>query len=341
MLDPSPLAGDVLMACARERFDLPATAITFLPLGYDANAWAYRLEAGEAYFLKVRRGAAALPGLLAPRYVRDSGIEGVLAPLPAGDGTLWAELDDFTVTIQPFVAGRDAWDSGLSEEQWVAFGDLLRRVHALPVPAGLASWLVDETFVPDYLEYMPELRARVHGTPPDEPLAAALVAFWREHDATITALLGAAVALGDRLRHTGLPRVLCHADAHLGNVLVDDDDRVWLIDWDGAALAPKERDLMFVSGGIAAGQAGPRQTALFLRGYGPTRPDPAALAYYRCAWAVQDIAAFGHQVLLDDGAGEATRTEALRLFKSSFAPGELVSLALTGAETGVEKHNGP
>ncbi len=328
MLDPSPVPDAALLACAREQFGLAATAITFLPLGYDANAWAYRLEADERYFLKVRRGDAARPGLLAPRYVHDHNIEGVLAPLPARDGTLWARLGEFTVTLQPFVAGRDAWDSGLSDAQWVAFGELLRRTHALPVPPELAAHLVAETFTPDYLDYLPQLAARAHGPTPDDALGAELVAVWRANEATIAALRARTTALGEQLRRAEQPRVLCHADAHLGNVLVGDDGRLWLIDWDGAALAPRERDLMFVIGGIADGQVSPRQTELFRRGYGPVEPDATALAYYRCAWALQDIAAFGHTALLDDTAGEATRREALRLFAGYFEPMELMALAL-------------
>jgi spectinomycin phosphotransferase len=44
--------------------------------------------------------------------------------------------------------------------------------------------------------------------------------------------------------------VLCHADLHTWNVLVDGDGRLWLVDWDEAILAPRERDLMFLVGGI-------------------------------------------------------------------------------------------
>ena len=336
MLDPSPLDDAALLACARDQFALPATAVTFLPLGYDANAWAYRLEAGETYFLKVRRGPAARPGLLAPRFVRDHGIEGVPAPLPTRDGALRASLGGFTVTLQPFVAGDATWDIGLSDAQWVAFGSLLRRVHDLPVPPDLAAHLVAETFTPDYLAFVPALRARVHGPPPADPLAAELVACWRANEATIDRLLAETAALGERLRAANLPRVLCHADAHLGNVLSGDDGRLWLIDWDSAAFAPRERDLMFVIGGIAAGQVSERQTELFLRGYGPVAPDPAALAYYRCAWALQDLASFGHTVLLDETAGEANRREALRIFTLSFAPDQLVALGLASAEACTE-----
>ena len=58
--------------------------------------------------------------------------------------------------------------------------------------------------------------------------------------------------------------------------------------------------------------------------------DPRLLAYYRTAWAVQDIAAYGEQVLMTPAAGEATRRAAVDDFKSLFRPGKIVDLALGG-----------
>jgi spectinomycin phosphotransferase len=99
--------------------------------------------------------------------------------------------------------------------------------------------------------------------------------------------------------------VLCHADLHTWNVLGDGDARLWLVDWDEAILAPRERDLIFVVGGIARGLVRPGDTGRFFQGYGEAAIDPRLLAYYRAGWAVQDIAAYGEQVLLAPGSGEA------------------------------------
>ena len=35
--------------------------------------------------------------------------------------------------------------------------------------------------------------------------------------------------------------VPCHSDAHVHNLMVDQQERVWLIDWDGASWSPIER----------------------------------------------------------------------------------------------------
>jgi spectinomycin phosphotransferase len=122
--------------------------------------------------------------------------------------------------------------------------------------------------------------------------------------------------------------VLCHADLHTGNVLLDDAGRVWIVDWDETVLAPRERDLMFVvGGGIGIGGIGPREEERFFQGYGPASIDPLALAYYRYAWAVSDIGAYGEQVFLRPDLGEVTRHAAVAAFMSLFQPGRIVERA--------------
>jgi spectinomycin phosphotransferase len=106
---------------------------------------------------------------------------------------------------------------------------------------------------------------------------------------------------------------------------------LWVADWDEAVLAPKERDLMFVVVGIRRGLVAPRETGCFFQGYGEASVDQRLLAYYRCAWAVQDIAAYAEQVLLSPGLGEESRRAALDGFKELFEPGHIVELA-TAAE---------
>jgi spectinomycin phosphotransferase len=100
------------------------------------------------------------------------------------------------------------------------------------------------------------------------------------------------------------------------------------VDWDEAVLAPRERDLMFVVGGIGHGLVRPSDTECFFQGYGHTGVDPDLLAYYRCAWAVQDVAAYGEQALLAPGVGQETRRAAVAGFKDLFEPGNIAGLAL-------------
>jgi spectinomycin phosphotransferase len=126
--------------------------------------------------------------------------------------------------------------------------------------------------------------------------------------------------------------VLCHADLHTWNVLVDAEQHLWIVDWDEAILAPRERDLMFVVGGIGHGLVHPSDTERFFQGYGETSIDPDLLAYHRSAWAVQDIAAYGEQALLTPGVAEQSRHGAVEGFRDLFEPGNIADLALGSSD---------
>ncbi len=152
--------------------------------------------------------------------------------------------------------------------------------------------------------------------------------FGTSRQGEIRALVERADELANQLREKPSSLVLCHADLHTWNILLDAGERLWLVDWDETILALKERDLMFVIGGIGRGLVSPRETACFLRGYGEAEIDPQALTYYRYAWAVQDMGAYGEQVFFSPGLGEASRRDGLEGFKSLFAPGNIVDIAL-------------
>src|SRR5262249_35255561 len=144
-----------------------------------------------------------------------------------------------------------------------------------------------------------------------DPIERELAAFWQSKRAEIEALVERFETLGQRLRASRLPLVLCHADVHHNNVLIDTDDRFWIVDWDDTLLAPKECDLMMGVGGLWAEYISPREEVWFLRGYGDPVIDPVALAYYRHLRAVGDLAYNGEAAFLLPGAGEATRRHAL------------------------------
>ena len=114
--------------------------------------------------------------------------------------------------------------------------------------------------------------------------------------------------------------------------MIDGDGELWLIDWDEVIRAPKERDLMFVVGGISTSLIQPHEKEWFFEGYGETTVDPLALSYYRHAWAVQDIGSYGEASLLSASAEEESRSHAARILMGLFGAGEIVELARASYE---------
>lgn len=120
---------------------------------------------------------------------------------------------------------------------------------------------------------------------------------------------------------------VCHSDLHAGNILIDANDALYIVDWDNPILAPKERDLMFVGGGLGGGGRTAQEEEIpFYQGYGQTHIDSVAMAYYRYERIVQDMAVYCEQLLLSDEGGE-DREQSLRYFKTNFLPGSTIEIA--------------
>jgi spectinomycin phosphotransferase len=330
MREPLKLADPAIIAALHAHYAISITTLTFLPLGDDSGSAAYSVQTadGATYFLKVRTGAGfSLPSLVAPRYFHDQGVPHVVAPLPTNAGALWVGVNDFALSLYPFIDGRMGADVGLSEQHWRALGATLKQIHNDPLTPELKQIIPREAFIPNRRSVMTDLEAAIARQAFASPQERELAAFWRSRRDEIHRLVGRADALGSHLRQVSAPLVLCHADLHTWNVLLDTAGQLWLVDWDETILALKERDLMFVVGGIGRDLVSLRETACFLEGYGDTVIDPIALTYYRYAWAVQDMAAYAERVFFMPDLGTETRREAVHGFISLFEPGNIVALA--------------
>lgn len=343
MREPPPhLSQDVLIAALRGQYGIAVADadLAFLPLGNDAAAWVYRARGGDGAesFVKLRSRLPSEADLRVPRYLCEQGITQVVAPLPTLAGELWAPVGPYALIVYPFIAGVSGKASGgLLDRQWREYGAILRRIHEVALPPELECILPREQYTSPSIELVRRLDAAVETIGVDEaagsrshasdPLTRELAAYWRSRRDEIHGLVARVEELGARLARAAPPFVLTHGDIHTSNVHLDRRGCVWIVDWDETALAPRERDLMFVVGGIHASLVGPREERLFFEGYGPLAPDPLALAYYRYVWAVQDVGADGEQVLLLPNAGEVTRREGLEGLMALFAPGGIVSIA--------------
>jgi hypothetical protein len=134
MRERPPLADDALVAALAAGWGVAAAAVEFLPVGDDAGAWSFRAVAGDGAgrFLKVRRGRLDPAAVLVPRYLRDHGLEEVVAAVPAAGGDPWRPLDGFTLLVYPWVDGVPALERGLDEPALVVH----QQVGQVEVAAG-------------------------------------------------------------------------------------------------------------------------------------------------------------------------------------------------------------
>ena len=313
-------------AILREAHGVAVAEIAFLPVGADPEgaAWRVTAEGGAAYFLKMKLGPFDPTVLAVPRYLRDAGIVEVLAPLPTRDGALSVSVGAMTLILYPFVYGQSGFEVGLTPRGWTAFGSAMRRIHETVLPGGLARIVDAERFGSRWRDgvshFMDHLAAGIGGDRVASELAALLLKVRND----IKVIVHRAAQLSDALRGRPDAFVLCHTDIHAGNVLIAPNAGLHIVDWDAPRFAPKERDLMFVGGGVGGVWNEPAEATFFYRGYGETEIDPLALAYYRYERIVEDIAVTCEQVFLGDGEN---RAESLAQLAAQWRPADVVAIA--------------
>jgi spectinomycin phosphotransferase len=108
MREPPGLADDTIVGALRAGFGIQAAALRLLPVGNDADSWAYRVQAaqGPAYFLKVRAGANPTRGAAVPSHLHRHGVPHVLAPLATSAGAPYVLVDRFALALYPMLEAR-------------------------------------------------------------------------------------------------------------------------------------------------------------------------------------------------------------------------------------------
>ena len=154
--------------------------------------------------------------------------------------------------------------------------------------------------------------------------------FMKEHKKEIYGLVDGAELLGQKIQQESAEFVLCHADIHGGNVLIGANGSIYIVDWDQPVMAPKERDLMFIGGGVANVWNNPHEEEFFYKGYGKTEINMPILTYYRHERIVEDIAEYAQEFLLT--AVEEDRSEMYEQFIAMFEPRGVVDIAFRTAE---------
>ena len=198
-------------------------------------------------------------------------------------------------------------------------------LHSLNLPTAAKNQIRREAFAARRLEWVQEMQQCPDSDTSEDAISAELASFWSEQRTTIGALIERTIELRRAARSQAWSMVMCHGDVHSGNLLLGNDGRMYVVDWDDVILAPRERDLMFVLAELPAAEEQD-----FFAEYGSRVVDPLALAYYRHDWCIEDIGAFGQEIL-DKYASEETRANSLRWFKSLFGPGSSVLTALAEA----------
>ena len=327
MLEKPNIPDDLIISNLQQEYGLHVAELTFLPIGADLGSAVYRVvtDDGTACFLKLRKTFDEII-VEVPLFLKSQGIREIIAPYETKSKQSWADFGQYKMILYPFIEGKNGFEMELTDQHRRTLGMAFKGIHSIQVPSELKRLIPQETFSALWRENLKSLQEQTENKTFDDPTAAKLVEFMQSKRSEITRLIKRTEQLASELQSKPLEFVLCHTDIHGGNILITEHNDFYIVDWDAPLLAPKERDLMFIGGGIDNLWKSKKEEAFFYQGYGETRIDLTTLAYYRYERIIEDLVAYGEQLLLTDEGG-ADREPAYQTFKVNFEPSQTIEIA--------------
>ena len=335
MLEKPDIDDKDIIICLQTEFGLDVDRISFLPLGADLNTAVYRTNNYNdlSYFVKLRRGAFNEASVAIPRYLNKQGNKHIIPSLLTTTGKLWANMVPFSVIVYPYIDGQNGFEAKMPELKWVEFGRALKGLHSAAIPLELTNEVPSESFSIKWPNIVRSFLVLLGQESPIDPVAAELAVFLRSKENEIRDLIRRAERLSQILLQNPPQFILCHADVHLWNLLLDASGNLYMVDWDTMIFAPKERDLMFIGAGLGdSGFSPEEEKTYFYQGYGLTEVNPFAQAYYRYERILEDIGIYCEQIFLSSKCQE-DRKQALHYLKSNFLPESTIAVAWRSDQT--------
>lgn len=246
----------------------------------------YTYAVNERYFFKIYDKALGITARLieylphqleALTLLKEAdGLKGHLCyPLPTAEGRLYAETDEMVcVLFNLILAETVGWAHGLTARQSKPLSALLGALHRVPT-APFEALCPKESFGLAFADRLVKL-VRTE----QEAFPLSFRELLRCYGAAICTQVAETAARGQRLAQKKLPFVLCHTDAHGGNLMQNEAGFLWLIDWENLMLAPKEADLFAYQ---------ERADFAWFTGQEIAPPDEDALCFYDKRRDLEDI----------------------------------------------------
>ncbi|MEK4259410.1 MULTISPECIES: aminoglycoside phosphotransferase family protein [unclassified Paenibacillus] len=275
--------------------------INVLPQQGGWAALAYKVSTNKrSYFLKVyekRRASTPKWTALIDEYVpimvwimHNSGLKGKIpVPLLTKSGDFKCEDDDGIFLLYEYINGETIGDKALNEEQVCQLSEIITELHSFGAETPIETDAVKEDFCVPFLQQLRSTLDKEYKNIPDDVREVI-----NPHIEQILGLVDTIEKLSICVENSRLRMALCHTDIHHWN-LMQSENQLILIDWEGLRLAPVEADLMCL--------VDEPYYAEFLSTYQKIHKNfainPDALQFYQVRRKLEDIWEFIEQLLFD------------------------------------------
>ncbi|MCL2319373.1 MAG: aminoglycoside phosphotransferase family protein [Treponema sp.] len=282
--------------------------------------------------MKIRHGQFASSSITIPYFLAEKIGKHIIKPLETSDGRLYRKIADYTVILYPFVHGESGKRLLFSKNQWIEFGKLLGAIHTVQLSRETAD-LPHETWNNKWRSQSKKYMQELHRITVRNRYDRQFINLLNVNRGIINEMQETAEELAEKIKNQKPAFSLCHGDIHAGNILMSaDENEFYIVDWDTLMMAPKEKDLMFIGGGVANMWNRDEEETDFYKGYGDREAvDLPLLVYYRYERIIEDIVEYYDQFFADN-IHEENQKAILERVGTAFIPGGVADMALKAAK---------
>lgn len=300
VITPLNITQAELSGVIEHQYGIKIAALTFLPQG--EVSWIYKIKSLDdtycLYCLKVHK-ATTLGSrrfqLLFDLHTKAK-IKNIIYPKPTLDGKLEVAIKNYPAVLFNFIKGKTAIEGDFTPQQYQQLGEVLSRIHQAYKTIG--EYSAKEDFnIKNEPEFIKVVSIIDNHLPKDEIETEALVILKPIRLKLLNELIELS-RLGKILKDKDLEFVLCHGEPSPGNIMVDQNNEVYLIDWDEPLMAPKEKDLLFFESNL-----GPFSTG-YAKFSSDVIIDREAWNFYIHSWNVAEIIDWGQRIFINKLSAE-------------------------------------
>jgi hypothetical protein len=305
----------IMIQAIEDGYGIEITNLEFMLRGFGGDCYRVETGAGNSNFLKLHNPvanqmtAASSRAFYLPLMHQLHG-KGILHhipyPKPTLDGNLSLKIDANELVVTNFIDGELVGFGDLPEPVLVRLSEMVGVLHRSRTQLQFDCPFVDGfdiIFESDLLNSFPILSRLSDSTTPGQKSLREIILPRKDQ---IIGDLGVLKKLQNYARKAHKPKVVCHTDLHGGNLMIDSQGVLYILDWENAMIAPPEHDLFFF-----AGESGFWE--LFWPHYTGQFPaagiDPQLLRFYFYRRGLEDITDFILRILRRENNPERDRQE--------------------------------
>jgi len=294
---------DDLILAVQKGYGLELEKLEFLLRGWGGDCYRLETSDGTPWFLKLFDPVAHQNSVASSRLFYLPLMHQLYAckilphiphPLPTLNGNFSLKIRASEMVITNFITGNVVGFGKLDDEIVAQLAGLVGTLHNCRGQLEFEQPFIDQfeiSFERDLLQSFETLAALDENATTGQLLLRDTV-LQRQNE--IVTALQELKNIQNIVRKSTKSKVICHTDLHGGNLMMDAEGCLYLLDWENALIAPPEHDLIFFAGESNFGEV---FWPNYVRQFPAAGIDPQILSFYLYRRALEDIADFILRIL--------------------------------------------